>query len=259
MNGKNPLLRMHKIFWVSLFLLIHSLLANNVEELFRQGNLAYQQKEYQEALQYYQQILSQGYESADLYYNIGNCYYRLNKIGQAILYYEKARRLKPNDPDIRYNLKLANLRILDKVEEPPRFFLFVWWDAFKYFFSVHQLTRVIPTLVVLLVMLLIGWLFIRKDRLRRTALYLAVLTGMLLLLLGYVYSVRIGELKIHNEAVVLAPSVTVLSAPNEDSADVFVLHEGVKVKIEEVRDKWAEISLPDGKVGWVKQEVLGII
>ncbi len=252
-NGK------HTNLWLWLLLMVFPLLASNVEELYRQGNLAYQQKDYQQALQAYQQILAQGYESPELYYNIGNCYYRLNKIGKAILYYEKARKLAPNDPDIRYNLELANLRILDKVDQPPRFFLLEWWDAVKYLFSIRQLTRLLPTLFVLAVAFLILWLFIRNDRIRRLAVSVAVVLGILFVFAAYIYSLRIDELKTHREAIVLTPSVTVLSAPNEDSADVFVLHEGVKVHIEEVRDEWAEISLPDGKVGWVKQQVLGII
>lgn len=233
--------------------------AGELESLFQQGNAAYHSEKYQEAIKQYQKILSQGYESAEIYYNIGNCYFRLAQIGPAILYYEKARKLNPHDPDIAYNLELANLKVVDRLETPPRFFLFHWWDGIKLFYSIAQLTYLIIILFSLVVLFLIIWLFSKRSRLQRLSLSGAVLVGVLLVFWTYILFIRIHEQNHLIEGVVLAPTVTVRSAPDENSTDVFVLHEGSKIRLEEQHDKWVKISLPDGKTGWIQSETLGII
>lgn len=247
---------------LSLLILLISLTfgaAGELESLFKQANAAYHSEKYQEAIQRYQKILSQGYESAELYYNIGNCYFRLSKIGPAILYYEKARRLDPHDPDIAYNLELANLKVVDRLEIPPRFFLFEWWDGVKLFYSIPQLSYLILILFSLVVLFLIIWLFSKRNRWRRISLSGAIVVGILLVFWVYIFLIRIHEKQHLIEGVVLAPTVAVRSAPDENSTDVFVLHEGSKTRLEEQRDKWVKISLPDGKTGWIRSETLGII
>lgn len=254
---------MNKRFLLFIFsiLLTGSLLAQTdaPAALFQRANRLYQAEKYQQALEAYKKVTALGYENAALYYNMGNCYYRLNRLGKAILYYEKARKLAPDDPDILYNLKLANLKIIDQIQEPPRFFLFRWWDALKNYYSIGQLSRLLPFLFVLAAALLIAWLFVRRDRLRRAFLTLAVLAGLFVIFWGYIYLLRVQELQRHNQAVVLQPSVTILSAPDENSEEMFVLHEGVKVKIDQQQGDWLEISLPDGKSGWIQKQALGII
>ena len=116
------------IFVILLLPMQIGLVAQTPQILFDKANSLYQQQEFDKAIEFYQEILSQGYESAEIHYNLGNCYYRLNNLGRAILSYEKALLLEPNDSDIQYNLDLANLRVIDRVSLPPRFFLFEWWD-----------------------------------------------------------------------------------------------------------------------------------
>src|SRR5512137_1616096 len=116
---------------IFLFLTIDILLAQDPKSLFQQANQAYQQQDFEKAASLYQQIISQGYESKDVYYNLGNCYYRLNQIGQSVLYFEKALKLDPHDADVRYNLELVNLKVIDRIEIPPRLFLFEFWDDLK--------------------------------------------------------------------------------------------------------------------------------
>ena len=241
------------IIWVIL------LPAQNLNEIFITANQAYRSQEYKRAIELYQQILSQGYESAEIYYNLGNCYYRLDQIGQAILYYEKALRLDPNDEDIKYNLEIANLRVVDRIKLPPRFFLFDWWDDVKFFFSLKDLIYMISISFFLVSVFFICWLFIRNYRIRRFFLTLSILAVILIVFWGYVYYLRIDEYKHHHQGIILAPSVTVLSAPDENSTDVFILHEGVKVDLDEQRQDWVKIRLADGKTGWVKSNVLGVI
>lgn len=244
---------------VLLFVLILPMFADNLSDIFQQANQAYRSEKYQEAADLYRKILSQGYESAELYFNLGNCFYRLGEIGRSVLYYEKARRLNPHDPDIRYNLELANLKVMDRIEMPPRFFLFDWWDAVKTYYSVPQLTRLLIIIFALTILFLIAWLYLKRDRVRRLMLSASLLLGLVTIFCAYILVIRIREQKEHREAIVLSPSVTVLSAPDENSTDMFILHEGVKVHLDEQRDVWVKISLPDGKTGWMKSDVLGII
>ena len=231
----------------------------DLRNLFVQANQAYRANQYQKAVAIYKRILSRGFESKELYYNLGNCYYRLNEIGEAILYYEKARKLDPGDPDVKYNLDIANLRVVDQVKLPRRFVLFEWWDALKWHYSIFQLRNLVFSLYFLTVGLLIAWLFVRRHRIRQTLLTLGVLLGILTIFWSYIFYLRISEVKNHREGVILTSSVTVLSEPEENSTDMFILHEGTKVFLDEQRGEWMKIRLPDGNSGWIPAGVIGII
>jgi len=248
-----------KLVFTSFLLTIGVLLAQDPRTLFQQANQAYQGQEYEKARALYQQIVSQGYESKEIYYNLGNCFYRLNQVGQAVLYYEKALKLDPHDEDIRYNLELANLKVIDRIVIPPRLFLFELWDDLKTYFSLTQLTRLVAVLFAVTIILVILWLFIRQNRLRRWLLSLAVITGLLTIFWSYILILQSQSYTKQRQAVVLVPSVTVRSAPDDSSTDVFILHEGVKVHLEELRAEWVKISLEDGKSGWLRAVDLAII
>jgi tetratricopeptide (TPR) repeat protein len=246
------------ILFLILFLFT-GVYAQQPKQLFQKANQAYQNQNYQQAIELYQNILGQGYQATEIYYNLGNAYFRLNNLGQAILNYEKALKLNPNDPDIRYNLELANLRVVDRLELPPRFFLFEWWDSLKTYFSLTQLTRLVAVLFTLSIVLLVLWLFIRRYRLRRWLLTGAIIGGLLFIFWGYILILQSEGYRNRHQAIVLTPTVTVMSAPDEASTDVFLLHEGVKISLDEQRESWVKISLPDGKSGWIKTQDIGII
>ncbi len=244
---------------VTFFVLSQQSFANNLDDLFQKANEAYRAENYQEAVETYRKILAQGFENFEVYYNLGNAYYRLNQIGEAVLYYEKAKQLDPNDPDLMHNLELVNLRVIDRIETPPRFFLFDWWDGIKNFYSIYQLRNVVILLFVVSVFLLIGWFFVRNYRLRQWVLSTFSVLAILTIFWIYIFFIRIQEYQENRKGVVLTPTVTVFSAPDENSTEVFVLHEGIKVTLEEQRARWMEISLPDGKTGWMESQVLGVI
>lgn len=229
---------------------------SGMAHFYEQGNQAYREGNYQSALEWYGKILSAGYESSQVYYNIGNCYYKLGAVGRAILFYEKARKLNPRDREILFNLELANLRVIDRIETPPQFFLFDWWEAVKTYFTVSQLTRLAAILFGAAILALIGFLFFRERRVILSAL---IVFSVLALFSAYLLVINAREENTRIRGIVLVSSVNVLSAPNENSTDVFVLHEGVKVTLQEQRGEWALITLPDGKSGWMKRENLGII
>lgn len=248
-----------KLLFILLLLIAIPLLAQDPLSLFQQANQAYQQQNFKMAAELYQQIISQGYESKEIYYNLGNCYYRLNQVGQSVLYYEKALKRDPHDADVRYNLELVNLKVIDRIEIPPRLFLFEFWDDLKNFYSLAQLTRLVVLLFAITILLIILWLFVKPYWLRRWLISLVAVVGFLTIFWSYILVTQSHKFTEQRQAVVLVSSVTVRSAPDDSSTDVFILHEGVKVHLDELRSEWVKISLADGKSGWLRVENLAII
>ncbi len=226
---------------------------------FEQGNKAYRANQYEQALNWYQKIVAGGYQSASLYYNMGNCYYRLNRIGEAVLYYQKALKLNPDDKEIRDNLELARLKIIDRIEAPPRFFLFQWWDNLLKLFTIPQWTRLTSFLYVFSMIIAILMIVFKGSKFTARIRFLLWTGGMLTLFSAYLLFANVRRERTVKRGVVLVPAVTLTNAPEENSSAAFVLHEGVTVQITEERGQWVQISLPDGKSGWLKKTNLGII
>ena len=225
------------------------------DELFAEGNRLYQQEDYQGALDNYLRIREAGFESPGLYYNIGNAYFKANELGRAILYYERARRLAPNDADILANLELARSLGADEIVPLPRFWLFrvgSWWmNLFPRSLLVGLTAAgylMAAGAVVGLVLRLGAASWARRG---------AVVGGILVLLLGTTLAVRETGLGQARQAIVLAAEVGVQSAPSDDPAlQLFVIHEGTRVRVDRRSEEWLEVVLDDGKVGWVRAEVL---
>lgn len=226
---------------------------------FEQGNSAYRANDYSKALEWYNKILDTGYAGGALYYNIGNCYFKLEQVGPAILYYEKALRLAPGDEEVRFNLDLANSKVIDRIQQPPKLFIYRWWDSLVDAFSLGQLTWLTAVLFFMLIALYAGKLLF-ADRLPEwlTRYGLTVLAVLMLFSVLLLFSAA-NHYGSERDAIVLAPRVKVLSAPGEQGNEVFVLHEGVKVWRSEQRGDWVRIELPDGKSGWIEAKKIGIV
>jgi hypothetical protein len=244
--------------WLVLFV-VHSGLAQEARLGFNQANQLYRDAQYEKAAPLYEQVLKNGYESPALYYNLGNCYFKLHNLPAAILSYERAKRLAPRDDDISYNLRLADLRVVDKIEPIPQLFLVEWWNGFIGLFSSDGWA--VGVIVCAWCAALSGALFLlfRASLSQRITFSVAVLS-----LICCVVSVTglVQQLKREGSdraAVVFSPSVPVKSAPDNQSTDLFVLHEGVKVELMDSVGDWRKIRLADGKVGWVAGESIQII
>ena len=230
------------------------------EEIFARGNQLYQAEDYPAAVEAYEAILAGGFESHELYYNLGNAYFKVGDLGQAILSWERALKLEPGDQDAVANLALANQLTADEVEPLPRFWLLSvvsWW--------VNLLPR-----SALLLLVGAGWLSLaagltarilaRAYTPRRVGTWLVVAGVGVVVVLGTNLAVRelgIGHVE---RGVILAEAVPVRSAPAEDdNLTLFEVHEGTRVRIDQRTERWAEVVLDDGKVGWVPAGVLGVI
>ena len=246
-------------FFLLLLIFQLPLFAGNLDDLYKSGNDAYAAEDYQKAIQEYQKIIAQGYQSSELYFNLGNCYFRINNIGKTILNYERAYKLNPHDNDIRYNLELARLKVVDRIVLPPKFILFQWWDAVKNRYSISQLSNIMLGFFVLTIALIIFSLIFKLSSFSRFTLKFSYFTGIVFLLVLYIFILRAVEFNELQEAVVLQQTVTVMSAPDENSTDVFILHEGAKIILNNQRENWAKIQLEDGKEGWIKSNTFETI
>jgi len=238
---------------IFLFAATH-LIANDNLLLMEQANKYYDGSEYAAAAETYETIVSNGLESADLYFNLGNAYFKLNNLPMAIFNYEKARKINPHDDDVLHNLQIANSRIIDKIEPVPQFFLFQWWDILVKSRSMEQWGRIsIIAFISFLVMALI-FLLARIVRLKKAGFW----SGMAFLAI-FILSLILANQhyqSIHNrtEAIIFTPTVTVKSSPRENSTDIFVIHEGIKVQITNQLGEWYEIKIPDGSKGWILEK-----
>jgi tetratricopeptide (TPR) repeat protein len=233
--------------------------ASQLNSYFEQGNVYFQNGQYQLAIDSYENAIKQREESAGLYYNLGNAYFKLDKIGRAILNYERAIRLSPRDPDILYNLQIAQLRVVDKIETPMPFFLFKLWNDFKRRVSTDQIANIFLALYVLFMTVLLLRFVIQNQKVERLLRTSFLPLAILVLTTGTILFFRArSDLRL-KEGVILVDKIDVKSSPAQDATEVFALHEGVKVRVTDFSGKFVEIELPDGKVGWVPNDVIELV
>ena len=246
-------MRMRSIF--TLILLATSALANqNAVQYYQQGNAAMQNNAYEEAIKAYESAVATGFESAELYYNLGNAYFRMQELGKSILNYERARALKPADPDIATNLELAQLRVVDKIAAPPALFAARVWEGIKQGLSVGQWGVLAVILFNLLIAAVIVRLLVSKSGVRMVAGYLFIPLLVLFLLAGTLYWATARDAKNLRYGIIMPHKVSVLSAPASDATQVFDLHEGTKVRVADRSGAYVKVILLDGKVGWMTRD-----
>jgi len=233
--------------------------ADEWQSLFREGNSFYEQAEYEQAIQKYHQILRYGYSSGELYFNLGNAYYKLDKIGMARLNYERALTFLKNDEALNENMRMVKIRLIDQIQKPPQFILALWWNALLDFFSLSVLSVIsVIFLWIFLGMAGLRLYFWRRNRLDRTRAFFTV-SLVLFLISAFLLTQKIYQAETEEYAVIINPVVTVYAEPREGGTEIFVLHEGTRVKVERRNQEWLEIKLDDGKTGWLESKMLEII
>lgn len=220
-------------------------------ERFDRGNALYTAKNYEEAIKNYLAIIDDGYESEELYYNLGNAYYKQNKLGPSIYYYEKALQLNSNNQDAKNNLTFARNATIDVIDEIPQGFLSKFFNSVVSLFSMQTWSWLSIAFVVAFVLLFIGYqraLDTRKKRWLFVGSWLSLGFGLLIVFLAYQKQV-LNSNKVY--AIIFAKESAVLSEPNLGSEELFELHEGTKVKVIGTINSWKNIKLADGKTGWI--------
>lgn len=228
--------------------------SDNSDVLWQTANTAYNSGDYAQAEACYTRILEQGLHSASLYYNLANAHFKQNELGKALLYYNRALRLRPNDEDIRHNLEYAKQSTKDSIEEIPEFFLKTWIKSLRGALSCTAWS--ILSLVMLATALAFGLIYMLAQRmsLRKTGFYLMTIAALLFVITtAFAWSERNMLIK-RSEAIVMDSAVSIKSSPDRSATELFVLHEGTKVTIGEAIDGWAEVRIADGRKGWIEEE-----
>ncbi len=220
------------------------------------ANKAYQNGLYEEAVSIYEKVLKQGHTSAELYYNLGNAYFKANKIPSAILNYERALKLDPTNEDIIYNLKVSNNQIIDKIDELPKLFYQRWWESLKQLNAPDNWAILSIILFSLLFTSIAIFLLSPSVNLRRVLLPIGFGLLFFTVLVFIIAQNTYKNANSKNEGIIYAASLSVKSSPEESGVDLFVVHEGLKVQIIDELTGWKEIRIANGSKGWVKSETI---
>ena len=223
--------------------------SNTLEDATKaEGDSAYIKEDYAAAIQIYEALLKNG-EAADVYYNLGNSYYKIGEIAKAVLNYERALLLQPGNGDIRANL-----------EPVPEVFFVSWIKSLTNSMSVDAWATWGIVSFILLIIAFYFFIFSKQIMLKK----IGFISGIILLIVTVCSNLFASQQKEHlvnrSEAIVMNPSVTVRSTPSESGTSLFILHEGRKVSVKDNSMKeWKEIRLEDGKVGWVPASAIEVI
>ena len=205
---------------------------------------------YDKAIEEYHAILDGGEYSMKLYYNLANAYFKLGAIGKSILYYNKALRIAPSQEDICHNLAIAEAQTKDRIAVIPEFFLNRWLRTMRNAMSCTAWS--VLSLIWFGMLLAFALLFLLASRIRWRKVGFYGVVGALMLFVvctSFAISSR-HDMLLHDEAIVMSTAISVKSSPDNSATDLFVLHEGTKVKVLSEVDEWCEVVIADGKKGW---------
>ena len=220
---------------------------------------AYAAEQYDKAIELYESILKSYGDSYELYYNLGNSYYKDGKIAHAILNYERALLIKPGDSDIRFNLELAKQQTVDKIEPIKEFFMIEWFRSVQNLIGVDSWATLGIVCFVLFIGCLVLFFFSKWMRIKKVGFYLGILFFIVVIFANIFAYNQKNELVNREGAIIFAPTVTVKSSPDNSGTDLFVLHEGTKVHVRGSIGDWVEIMFEDGNVGWINKKDITII
>ncbi len=238
--------------WIYLSWIIVPICAIAKEsQIYNKANQMYRSNQFEEAAVLYESLVAKGIHHADVFYNLGNTCFRLNKIGLTILNYERGAYLNPQDEDIRANLKFVNAKLVDQLPVPPSSLLKRVIDSIVNFFSENQLAWLCSLSWQGTALFLILMIFLKKFRnvfrpLSIVALILMIFFGSLWGFKGYLQST-------YRHIIIIKPQLSVVSEPEGDQV-IFSVHEGTKLLVRKKMNNWWLVSLPNGVSGWAKKQ-----
>ena len=240
-------------FFLLIFLTVQ---VANAQNAFERGNSLYEKGKYQEAIEVYQSIINAKKHSADLYFNLGNCYYKLNQVAPAIYNFEKALLLSPSDSDIQNNLRFAQKLQIDDIKEVPNVGFSKLLEGFTSAHHYDTWAWISVALGGVFLLLFVGYFYAINSLFKRL-----FFTSMILVLLVILLTIAAAIFEKNNvdsnrPAIVFAEITAVKTEPKTTAPDSFLLHEGSKVFVLETLDNWKKVALTDGKKGWILSESL---
>jgi tetratricopeptide (TPR) repeat protein len=251
MKANRKIITQFVLLFIIGFSMVFEARAQKPEELLTKANSLYNENAFDSALVVYKDIVEQGYSSSTLYYNIGNTYYKLRNYPLAIYYYEKSLKLDPNNEDTRHNIEIAQLFLTDKIEAVPDLFIKTWWNNLSNTFTLNVWSIITLVLIGLLLTCLFFYITAKTRGLKKSMFF----TGLILILFTICsFSISVKKynyISTNNEGIIIIPTITIKSSPSNSSVDLFVLHEGSKVKILDNADGWEKIKIANGSIGWL--------
>jgi tetratricopeptide (TPR) repeat protein len=253
--------KMGVILTLLLFIspLAGALPAQQLWQLFAEGNNFYQKGDYAQAEQAYRRLIQAGADGASLYYNLGNACFKQKRLGEAIFYWEKARRQSPADPEIEENLRLANLLIVDRIESPPIAYPLRLANRILELISPTQASWLTLALFAAANALFIWHILARRAATSFRTLIGSLITGALFFFFACTLLWKIYDENYHIEGVIVEQKVDVRSGPGTDNITVFTVHEGTKVTVRGTSNGWCQVSLPNGWNGWLEQRTVAVL
>lgn len=232
------------IIFICLPLSANAITKKNADDEYKKGN-------YQQAIRDYEELLKQG-PSADLYFNLGNSYYRTDNITRAVLNYERALLLSPGDEDIRFNLQMARSKTIDKITPKSEMFFVTWYKSLVNFTSVDGWARTAIISITIALLLILCYLFGNKVLLRKLGFYGAVIFVFLFILSNIFAYEQKCILTRNTGAIVVSPSASLKKTPVANSEYSTIIHEGTKIEIvDDTMKDWKLVKLEDGREGWI--------
>ncbi|MDX9789351.1 MAG: tetratricopeptide repeat protein [Candidatus Kapabacteria bacterium] len=242
---------MKKILYILTLLISQTFWAQDV---FDKGNEYYREGDYEKAIEAYESILNDKKHSAELYFNLANAYYKMDKVALSIYYYEKALLLNPNNKDIKNNLKFAQNKTIDEIKEVPDVRFEKVLQNFTGILTYNAWAKISVGLAFLFFLLFLGYYFSDTTRAKRI-FFVGMFIIPILIIISILSAWFEKELyKTDRPAIVFAEIVPVKNEPRENASESFVLHEGTKVFVLESLDNWRKIQLSDDTEGWLRAE-----
>lgn len=250
---------MKRILYIALILTPISLFGRitlqNADSLFALANKYYTEGKYTEAITHYEAIVANGKVSAELYYNLGNAYFKLNDVAHAILNFERAYLLNPGDDDISFNLDLARAYTTDKIDAIPDFFVVKWVNSISNLLNSNTWAFLAITFFIIALVLLMIFQFSGKYLIKKFAFAISWFS-VFIFIVSLTFSIsQKNRIVNSNHAIVISSAVSVKSSPSENSSDLFILHAGTKVETLRNVGEWCEIRIADGNKGWLPKSV----
>ncbi len=241
-----------KYTYIALFsAFLFNLNANAQEEIATRANLAYKNGKYADAINEYEKLLTK-YQSAALYYNLGNAYYKGQDLTSAILYYEKALKLEPNNKNIKHNIDICNSKIIDRIETVPQLFYIRWWKSLVNITGVNEIAYISLGLLALTLTLAAFYVSASTKKKKKTFFILTTILNCFFILSFAVAAQKYYNTKNALQAIVFDKQVSIKASPDDNSKDVFILHEGSKVTLLDEVGNWQEVKISNGTTGWLK-------
>ena len=248
-------IKFHKILVINIlcFILIPKISATDAQQVFQEANQAFTTGNYAVAVEKYEAILKENVFSKELYYNLGNSYYRLNQTGKSILNYERALRIAPSDGDVQQNLALAKSHIVEDIEPISNVFIVRWWHLLKGYLSADSWAMLALFLLWTGISGMSLWLLSSKRTLKKRGFILGAVLVPLSILPFLLANNAKNETNSSKYAIIMVRETPFRTSPDANAAPTAMLHEGIKIEILDKISSLIKTRLPNGEEGWIEE------